>query len=154
MPNSWLVHGFSTRTGGFSKAYGGRSPEPGIYRPGLAPSGGTQPAGVCFGCGREDGSRREEGRTLADRTRCARFIPTSSIASPRIPEKPLAGDGLVTGTPGTLLAVLTADCLPVILADTKRQAVGVFHAGWRGTVNAIVEKGIGEMRKHFGTRPG
>ena len=60
----------------------------------------------------------------------------------------------VTSTPGILLAVLTADCLPIILADTKHHAVGVFHAGWRGTVKRITEKGVGEMRRHFGSRPG
>jgi YfiH family protein len=49
--------------------------------------------------------------------------------------------------------MLTADCLPIILADRKRRAVGVFHAGWRGTVKRIVEKGVGEMRKHFGSDP-
>jgi len=65
----------------------------------------------------------------------------------------LAGDGLITRTPGVLLAVLTADCLPIILADPKRRAIGVFHAGWRGTVRRIVEKGVGEMRRCFGTRP-
>lgn len=64
----------------------------------------------------------------------------------------LVGDGLITNTPGILLAVLTADCLPVILVDPKNRAVGVFHAGWRGTVRRIVEKGIGEMRRAFGTR--
>jgi YfiH family protein len=68
-------------------------------------------------------------------------------------EHPLAGDGLITDTPGLLVAVLTADCLPVIVADPKRRAVGVFHAGWRGTVKRIVEKGVGEMRKHFGSDP-
>lgn len=67
--------------------------------------------------------------------------------------KPLVGDGLITSNPGILLGVLTADCLPIILADTKRHAVGVFHAGWRGTMKRIVEKGVGEMRKHFGSRP-
>src|SRR5437879_10812267 len=60
---------------------------------------------------------------------------------------------MVTSHPGILLAILTADCLPIILADTKRHAVGVFHAGWRGTAKRIVEKGVGEMRKHFGSRP-
>jgi len=69
------------------------------------------------------------------------------------PKEPLVGDGLITNTPGILLAVQTADCLPVILVDTKRCAVGVFHAGWRGTVQRIVEKGVGEMRLHFGTMP-
>lgn len=68
------------------------------------------------------------------------------------PETPLPGDGLITCTPGLLLAVTTADCLPVIVVDPKHRAVGVFHAGWRGTLARIVEKGIGEMRKQFGTR--
>ena len=71
-----------------------------------------------------------------------------------IPQPALTGDGLITRTPGLLLAILTADCLPVILVDTKRRAVGVFHAGWRGTVKRIVEKGVGEMYRCFGTRPG
>jgi hypothetical protein len=71
-----------------------------------------------------------------------------------VPGHLLAGDGLITGTPGLLLAIQTADCLPVILADSKRRAIGVFHAGWRGTVQRIVEKGVGEMRRHFGTKPG
>lgn len=69
------------------------------------------------------------------------------------PKEPLTGDGLVTATPGLLLAVQTADCLPVILVDTKRRAVGVFHAGWRGTIKRIVEKGVGEMRRYFGSQP-
>jgi len=63
----------------------------------------------------------------------------------------MAGDGLITSTPGLLLAIQTADCLPVILVDTKHRAVGVFHAGWRGTLARIVEKGVGEMYRHFGT---
>jgi YfiH family protein len=64
-----------------------------------------------------------------------------------------AGDGIVSDTPGVLVTVQTADCLPIILVDPKRRAVGVFHAGWRGTVQRIVEKGVGEMRKHFGSDP-
>ena len=68
-------------------------------------------------------------------------------------QSPLAGDGLITATPGLLLGIQTADCLPIILVDPKHRAVGVFHAGWRGTVKRIVEKGVGEMRRHFGTRP-
>jgi YfiH family protein len=64
----------------------------------------------------------------------------------------LVGDGLVTDAPGILLAVQTADCLPVILVDKKQRAVGVFHAGWRGTVKRIVQKGVGEMHRWFGTR--
>ncbi len=70
-----------------------------------------------------------------------------------VPRTPLVGDGLITNTAGLLLAIQTADCLPVILVDEKRHAIGVFHAGWRGTVKRIVEKGLGAMFQHFGTRP-
>ena len=41
----------------------------------------------------------------------------------------------------------------MIVVDTKRRAVGVFHAGWRGTVQRIVEKGVGEMHRCFGSNP-
>jgi YfiH family protein len=71
----------------------------------------------------------------------------------KVQDEMLAGDGLLTVTPGLLLAVQTADCLPIILVDPKQRAVGVFHAGWRGTAKRIVEKGVGEMRKNFGSRP-
>jgi YfiH family protein len=71
----------------------------------------------------------------------------------KLPEQPLVGDGLVTRMPGIFVAIQTADCLPVILVDTKQRAVGVFHAGWRGTVKRIVEKGVGEMQRWFGTLP-
>lgn len=67
------------------------------------------------------------------------------------PESQLVGDGLITNTPGLLLAIQTADCFPIILVDPKRRAVGVFHAGWRGTLRRIVEKGVGEMHRCFGT---
>ncbi len=66
------------------------------------------------------------------------------------PKEHLTGDGLITATPGLLLAIQTADCLPVILVDTKKRVVGVFHAGWRGTMKRIVEKGVGQMMGCFG----
>ncbi len=69
------------------------------------------------------------------------------------PQDPLAGDGIITNTPELLLAVKTADCVPVLVADLKRRVVGAFHAGWRGTVARIVEKGVGEMRRQFGSLP-
>jgi YfiH family protein len=69
------------------------------------------------------------------------------------PERLLTGDGLVTDAPRLMLAVQTADCLPVLLVDRKRKAVGAFHAGWRSTLARIVEKGVGAMRLHFGSEP-
>lgn len=65
----------------------------------------------------------------------------------------LTGDGLITNTPGLLIGIKTADCIPVLVVDTKKRAVGAFHAGWRGTVARIVEKGIGEMRRQYGSNP-
>jgi len=70
-----------------------------------------------------------------------------------LPDQPLVGDGLVTATAGLLLAIQTADCLPVIVVDRRQRAVGVFHAGWRGTVKRIVQKGVGEMQRWFGSKP-
>ena len=67
--------------------------------------------------------------------------------------KPLAGDGLITGTAALAVAVKTADCVPVLVVDARNRVIGAFHAGWRGTVARVVEKGVGEMRRHFGSVP-
>src|SRR5579884_4388708 len=70
-----------------------------------------------------------------------------------LPAEELAGDGLITNTPGLLLGIKTADCVPVLVADRNVRAVGAFHAGWRGTLARIVEKGVGELRKEYGSKP-
>lgn len=62
-------------------------------------------------------------------------------------------DGMMTDEPGLLLAIQTADCIPVLIADRKRRAVAAFHAGWRGTLKRIVENGVGRMRLEFGSKP-
>lgn len=62
-------------------------------------------------------------------------------------------DALVTRTPGLLLAVSVADCVPVLLYDPVRQAVAAIHAGWRGAAAAIAQKTLEKMQTHFGTRP-
>jgi YfiH family protein len=68
------------------------------------------------------------------------------------PPAALQGDALITSTPGILLAVQTADCVPVLLADTRRRAVAAIHAGWRGTLARIAAKALGRMQMEFGTR--
>ncbi len=73
-------------------------------------------------------------------------VEAGTVLSPR-------GDGLITSQPGILLGIKIADCLPVLIVDPERRAIGAFHAGWRGTAQRIVEKGVGEMRKHFGSDP-
>ena len=138
----WLVQGFSTRLGGFSRPYGGNALNLGL----------TQ----------------DDSKAAVERNRAAfsreltsgswplvtlRQVHSDTIRFVEAPSKAqLVGDGLITSTPGLLLAIQTADCLPIILVDSNRRAVGVFHAGWRGTLKRIVEKGVGEMCRRFGTR--
>jgi YfiH family protein len=62
-------------------------------------------------------------------------------------------DGLVIGEPGVVLAVLTADCVPVLLADPGAGVVGAVHAGWRGLAAGVVEAGMAAMAE-LGADPG
>jgi purine-nucleoside/S-methyl-5'-thioadenosine phosphorylase / adenosine deaminase len=55
------------------------------------------------------------------------------------------GDGLVTAEPGVVLAVLTADCAPVLLADPAAGVVGAVHAGWRGLAAGVVEAAVAAL---------
>lgn len=60
-------------------------------------------------------------------------------------------DALMTNQKGICLAVMSADCVPVLLFDKKNNAVAAIHSGWRGTVAKIVEKTLHEMHTTFGT---
>lgn len=60
-------------------------------------------------------------------------------------------DGLITQTANLMIAVLVADCVPVLLADTKNGVVAALHAGWRGTVAQIVKLALQKMKERFGT---
>jgi hypothetical protein len=62
-------------------------------------------------------------------------------------------DALIENRPGTVVAVKTADCIPVLLADTRNRAVAAVHAGWRGTAAHIVERAVEAMAARFGTAP-
>ncbi len=68
-------------------------------------------------------------------------------------EAPRRGDALVTTTPGLLLAIETADCVPILLLDARRRIVAAAHAGWRGTLARIAEKLVGRMRMRFSSDP-
>jgi len=54
-------------------------------------------------------------------------------------------DGLVTTTPGLLLAIAVADCAPVLLADIEHGVAGACHAGWRGTVGEVAARTVQTM---------
>jgi len=62
------------------------------------------------------------------------------------------GDALVTNAPGMLVAVKTADCMPILIVDSRARAVAAVHAGWRGTVKNIAAQAIAEMEKKFSSR--
>ena len=64
----------------------------------------------------------------------------------RSPGAPKA-DALVTDKPGIALGVLSADCAPVLLADTEKRVVGAAHAGWRGALAGVVEAAVAAMEK-------
>ena len=151
----WLVHGFSTRTGGFSRVYGKASLNLGFTAHDSQAAVERNRAVFLKQLGavtrvRRAGKFLERPWPLVTvrqvHSDVIRYVESAST-------EPLVGDGLITATPGLLLAIQTADCIPVIVVDTKRHAVGVFHAGWRGTVKRIVEKGVGEMVRCCGSRP-
>jgi len=60
-------------------------------------------------------------------------------------------DAVASDLPNLLAAVKTADCVPVLLGDTRRRAYAAVHAGWRGTVASIAAKALDVMKNEFGT---
>jgi YfiH family protein len=140
----WLVHGFSTRIDSARSA-----------------------AGAPFNLGFTDADSRSA--VAARRARFAAALGAADwpliaarqfhsdvihvIAEPRVPSDPPRADALLTRVPGLLLTVQTADCVPILLVDTRRRVIAAIHAGWRGTLARIVQKALGKMRMSFGTRP-
>jgi hypothetical protein len=148
---NWLWHGFSTRRGGLSRAYCADG-APGELNLGLTP-------------GDDRETVIQNRRLLADAVSGNAATPLVTLkqihsnlvilanTADASRENPRKADGLMTDEPGLLIGIQTADCIPVLVADRKRHAVAAFHAGWRGTVNRIVESGVGRMRLQFGSRP-
>lgn len=130
-------HGFFTRQGGISE---------GLY--------------ASLNCGL--GSNDDRARVLENRRRvCAALggdhegvvtLYQEHGATALFVDKPVTGDlpkadAIVASTPGLVIAVLTADCAPVLLADPKAGIVAAAHAGWRGAVGGILESAISEMER-------
>ncbi len=130
-----MPHGFLGRRGGVST---------GIY------------AGLNVGLGSED----EREAVLENRRRAAHAVlPKAALArvyqihSPdvvimqnaRDTDDPPKGDAMVTDQPGVLLGILTADCVPVLFADTEAGVVGAAHAGWKGALSGVTDNTIAAM---------
>jgi len=143
----WLVHGFSSRTGGTSRVYGGSALNLGFTAKDSKLAVERNRAAFLRKLGAADKSKLWPLVTL----RQIHSDLIQYVSKP--PAGTLFGDGIISDTPRLLIGIQIADCLPVILVDKKHKAVGVFHAGWRGTIKRIVEKGAGVMRMHFGTMP-
>jgi YfiH family protein len=145
----WLIHGFSTRQGGVSTCYEGKSLNLGLTEHDAKSNVERNRAMflAAVGAHHQDDSPWPLAQVKQIHSAIVHRVTSEAAETP-------AGDGLITDTPAVLLAIKTADCVPVLVADSKRRVVGAFHAGWRGTVARIVEKGVGEMRRQFGSTPG
>lgn len=84
-------------------------------------------------------------------THSATALTVDAAISAPIAERPRA-DALVTATPGLALAVLTADCQPVLFADMQAGVVGAAHAGWRGAMDGVLEATLDAMEALGATR--
>jgi len=87
----------------------------------------------------------------------AKQIHSAEVRSVRDAEDarrdPVAGDALTAHLPRTLLAVQTADCLPVLIVDERQRAFAAVHAGWRGTLARIVARTVERMQQVYDSRP-
>ena len=99
-------------------------------------------------------SEEKELRPVELRQIHSATVRTIDVVPERLPvgDAPV-GDAMVTATAGLALAVKTADCPPILLLDPVARAVGIVHAGWRGTVCRITEKTVGTMRAHYRADP-
>ena len=139
----WLIHAFSTRPGGISSLNNER----------------------VLNLGFTDWDSREnvlENRRRFQTAAGAANLPLLSLKQihsdvihlfDTAPSDSCRGDASLTNRPGLLLAIQTADCVPILLVDPKKRAIAAIHAGWRGTLARIAAKTIGAMQMHFATNP-
>jgi hypothetical protein len=153
----WLLYGFSTRDGGISQVYRGSTLNLGWTKeddPESVAENRRRFLGVI--CGERAGSMLVGVRQI--HSSIVRVVKKGDAAlEGRLQtgegKAVLEGDGLITDVPGVLLGVGTADCVPVLVVDVTRRVVAAFHAGWRGTVARIVERGITMMQEEYGSQP-
>lgn len=134
-PFTQIKHGFFSRKGGVSQ---------GMY----------ESLNVCY----DKGDKKyhvSENRNLIERHFSASNPPILLIPQQEHTEKvlileepfisPPVVDGLVTQKKGLLIGVQTADCVPLLMVDPKKQIIAAVHAGWKGTLKGIPQKAVKKM---------
>ncbi len=141
-------HFFATRKGGVSEGvFGGWN-----FAAGVGKTTDTEEnvlenyrkAAELFGLSLSDICRSYQAHT----SKCITVDDTHRGVGTTRPKFDFGVDGLVSKTKNLLLSVRTADCVPVLLFDPKKQVCAAIHAGWRGTVGNIVGNGVREMTFH------
>ena len=132
-----IKHCFFSRKGGFSK---------GIYK--------------SLNCGR--GSKDKKKTVLKNLNYVSKkmfieknkFILMSQTHSAKVVEikknnykKKINSDAMITRVKGLMLGVVTADCVPIIIYDTKNEIIGCIHAGWKGAFSGIIKNTINKIKK-------
>jgi len=139
----WLIHAFSTRAGGISPLNNEKVLNLGFTDWDTRENVQENRSRFQTAAGAEDFPLLTLKQFHSD---VIHLLDTPSI-------DPCRGDASITNRPGLLLAIQTADCVPILLADPKKRAIAAIHAGWRGTLARIAAKTIGKMQMHFGTNP-
>lgn len=157
----WLVHGFGTRQGGESKD-----------------TSAAQSSTLSTGSWPAETQRKRRGFLQAigagnlplavlHQTHSAIIYCVSQssgghlryqLAGNPLPEtesppRTRSGDALMTQHAGIMLGIRVADCMPILMVDCEKRVIAAVHAGWRGALNRIVEKAVGEMCRMFNSRP-
>ncbi len=140
---AWLRHGFSTRPGGGSKF-----PE-GSYNLGFTKWDEREAV---------EANRRDYfARTGMNEFAVARMRQTHTdciviIKSPEQTKQIIVADAVITSLPRLVLAVLTADCLPILIVHPDSHTIAAIHAGWRGTAQRIAFKAVREISRATGDK--
>lgn len=83
-----------------------------------------------------------DGKVFSEQSSALTYMPFSA-----------SGDYIITDLPRIGIGVMTADCLPIILYDSKQKIIAIIHAGWRGLVASILLKVVGELKRMYSTLP-
>lgn len=143
------VHGFSTRLGGVSE---------GMWASlNLGVSRGDDPEHVRENYRRFLGAIGADGDKLVMTNQVhgdvVRTVTSADWKRDPYDKVNFEADGLMTATPGVVLMIFSADCIPVLFYDPVRRVVAGVHAGWRGTAAGIVTTAVERMKDVYGCRP-